>query len=142
MRELEFRGLDINGEEWHYGLLAVMKKGWFISNSAGSSPFAYQVKPETVGQYIGIKDIDKVKIYEGDCVASRKKDIIHEIIYREDHARFMFKDFICNINMYQEAIDEHGFKVAGNVHQNPELAKENKKIRMKTWKEHNNKFRI
>ena len=42
-----------------------IEPGTYISNSAGS-PFAYKVDPETVGQYIGHKDVNNNKIYEGD----------------------------------------------------------------------------
>lgn len=72
-REIEFRGKDVAGQ-WHYGLLAVLpenvrmlQKGHYISNEAGL-PFAYQVRPETVGQYTGLKDCKARKIYERDIV--------------------------------------------------------------------------
>jgi hypothetical protein len=69
MREIKFRGKGINGE-WHKGLLSISQgkpgqpeKGYYISNEAGM-PWAYQVRPETIGQLIAT--IDGQEFYEGD----------------------------------------------------------------------------
>jgi len=65
--------MDLAGK-WHIGNLAILpedirhlKKGHYISNDAGL-PFAYQVRPETVGQYIGRPDEEGKDLYEGQRV--------------------------------------------------------------------------
>ncbi|ULO05467.1 hypothetical protein H1230_20580 [Paenibacillus sp. 19GGS1-52] len=59
---------------WFYGNLAILAKdlkstgnkaGHYISNAAGA-PFAYAVRPETVGHYIGLPDSHEKETFDGD----------------------------------------------------------------------------
>lgn len=70
MIEIKFRGKSFKGD-WHYGLLSHVENkgvcgdiGWFMSNSVGA-PFAYQIRPETIGQFTGLYDVKKREIYRG-----------------------------------------------------------------------------
>ncbi|EAD7697647.1 hypothetical protein AB444_12250 [Listeria monocytogenes] len=130
MREIEFRGQNINGH-WAHGNLAIIKEkldraeiGAYISNSAGA-PFAYQVRPETIGQYTGLKDKNGKKIFEGDIVINSNGQIGY-IAFLVQEAGFVVvlknSDYRLghrNTNECYERATHH--KIIGNIHENPEL---------------------
>ncbi|WP_108490803.1 YopX family protein [Bacillus velezensis] len=127
MREIKFRGMSINGE-WYYGNLSIIKQriksmgidpGSYISNKAGV-PFAYSVRPETVGQYTGLKDKSEAgqEIWEGDI----RKDAlgrIFKVVYDNDLAAF-YGEYT---NGHNESLGDCGAdsEFLGTVYQNPEL---------------------
>lgn len=66
MREILFKAKTISGN-WVNGLLANKDDKWYISNKAGS-PFAYEVRPETLCQFTGRCDKNENKIWENDII--------------------------------------------------------------------------
>ena len=139
MYEIIFRGKTFK-DEWVYGYLTVLTKkfrnvepGSYISNAAGA-PFAYQVQPETVGQYINVKDKHNVKIYDGDKLRMfrHSNDVGKHIPnmvwgdgkYHPDIRTVQFKlgtfftsgDFGIEISFMHMARPGESYEIIGNIH--------------------------
>jgi len=72
-REILFRGKRIDNGEWVEGLLMANFDGNYsiqVRNDFDGMEYftTYKVDPETVGQFIGMIDKNKTKIFEGDPV--------------------------------------------------------------------------
>lgn len=96
-REIEFRGKTAKGE-WVYGSflqLEYLKTHTYIVDRYGTIEEdniegMEEVIPETVGQYVGIKDKNGKKVYVGDIVKDEYGRIM-EVVWRENLAKFSFK---------------------------------------------------
>ena len=131
MREILFRGKS--NHKWFFGDLRHLNDGRVTIFQDGE-PFQYEVFPETVGQYTGLKDKNGVRIFEGD--------IVHAI-YQSNYVGMKNIDFGIGVveycgNYYSHASYEiniigeigsrvfsaslqGGVEVIGNIHDNPEL---------------------
>ena len=138
MRLIKFRGLTEAGM-LVCGNLTVLsanhqniKVGYYISNSAGL-PFAYKIRPETVGQFTGLPDKQGKEIYEGDVVEVNEggEISIHQVRWFGDYNYPAFDldpDLDCECNGLQHIAsgDDITMTVIGNIYNNPELLKEAK----------------
>lgn len=144
MRAIEFRGKVIDGgrqtNEWIFGSLVQQKDNgkhrfiiipnfqdvyrplWIDYGTIGyidndSEIRAEYVNPETIGQYIGLKDKNGNKIFEGDFVQYKNKDI--GCVGYDNGAFFIETTSIITDDWALENLE-----VIGNIHDNPELKKD------------------
>lgn len=110
MREIKFRGKDMESYKWVYGNLC---------NACGNEHGAmcidcFVVDPATVGQYTGLKDKNGVEIYEGDVLRAESGKI-YEVIFGQGAYR------IKHSTRKLLLVDGWYYEVIGNIHDAPEL---------------------
>ena len=137
-REILFRGKSISGE-WVYGNYIHSKRFYGCSNEHRivdkETGIEHDVFPETVGQYIGRKDKNGVRIFEGDIIAFMWNDETKRIFLTEanrtegqdppelvkwnnEFTGFAGEDPYGFLYDYEES-----YLILGNIHDNPELLK-------------------
>lgn len=126
MREIKFRGKSLATGEWLYGDLLRNEKGAFavvppFKMNAHNECSDYEVNPDTIGQYTGLKDKNGREIYEGDVV--RFLDADNKV--KNEEVRFGGGGFTPVVEICWMADIEGMFvEVIGNIHDNPELLEE------------------
>lgn len=129
MREIKFRARTVNGK-WLYGNLQVPSVNGIPYYMWDEDKFQCPVDENTIGQYTGLKDKNGKEIYEGDIIGCYNPDIKHLIFYNEKQGRFMAalngdieNDFVgvCGLDDSRWNASK---EVIGNIHDNPELIKE------------------
>lgn len=132
MRETKFRGKRLDNGEWIEGDLLRMNGHWFIFlDPAPEGIDKYAVDPATVGEFTGLKDKNGKEIYEGDVIRSplsEDKTRPHRIFYHTGNAAFMGalvdRKELCYLRLDQDWIYKFEKEVIGNIHDNPELLKD------------------
>jgi len=122
MRDIEFRAKRQDNKKWVYGDLVhnTLTMSICIPSpaQAGARRF-YKINTKTVGQYIGLKDNNEQKVFEGDIMQdSYDPDEIYIV-------SFMDGEFVLinDVNVIMDIEQVHFLSVIGNIHDNKEFFK-------------------
>ena len=134
-REIKFSGKRVDNGQWVYGFVVINKDGtaWIKStdynvNNNRIDVIPYQVLPETVGQYTGLKDKDGNEIYEGDVIGGYPHGSVY-VQYNSDWGCFESRNIDAELNelngLFANDLKDcfNEWSVIGNIHDNPELIK-------------------
>ena len=127
----EYRGEGIASGNWYFGYYTIYDGQPCIQENNGQ---LIAVVAQTVGQFIGRKDITGEKIYEGDILEVEFAYIWGDLFKREGVVKYSETDLKYYIDIYDNYFYKIGFdnevvrlkrvKVVGNIINNPELLKE------------------
>lgn len=134
MREYLFRGKKWDNSEWVYGdLIQGGEDGskWILPIEELKLTQVIKIIPETVGQYIGIKDKNKRRIFENDilkgqfgsgigCKSTKYKEFMFTVSYH-NHSPEFHLDMPKNYGKYRFCPHLTDSEVVSNIHDNPEL---------------------
>lgn len=118
-RKIKFRGKCKTNGEWFYGYLLKSDSGestHIIKKYKG----CLNIDPNTVGEYTGLMDKNKIEIYENDFVKWDK--IIYEVIWNK--GMFILKNIHSSIvgdTSLGLMLDVFDLEIIGNRYDNPEL---------------------
>ena len=111
----KFRGKTAEGK-WAYGFYVQRtdKKEEYICVFEPNYPSFIKVRPETVGQWTGIKDNSGKEIYEGDIISNKFTGI--PAICQFNGGTFEFREKGCS-----SLIELSNNVIIGNIYDNPEI---------------------
>ena len=141
MREIKFRGFNRKNNVWLYGFYQQNRGAHFVvpdEFATGKEWDDYEIDPGTLGQYTGLTDKNGKRIFEGDIVecVSWNEYFSKDGKPMEPFRRKMFVDYrkggFKMVEPMPEPMKDNEWDiicngdivVIGNIHDNPELMKE------------------
>lgn len=129
MREIKFRGYNPKNGHWLHGFYLQNRGNHFVCPDEfanGNDWDDYEILPDTLGQYTGLKDKKGQEIYEGDvlCRYDIWIDTPLTVVYRDGQWIGVAHDGTW-LALLQDTYSIHEvlryIEVIGNTHDNPEL---------------------
>lgn len=138
MRDIKFRGYAVEkmvNTQWRtdgYGVLIIEYTDGTKSTHLETQNGCYEVKKESVGQFIGHKDKNGVEIYEGDIIETCNHNLV-VVVWHDNGFKYKYKfkrsykgegSWIETqfLEIGRETEDRRwGDKVVGNIFENPEM---------------------
>ena len=119
MRDILFKGKRVDNGEWTEGyFFKSWDKVFLLWGMTGNSPNMEEVKPETVGQYTGLKDKNEKKIFEGDILLKGFEKVL--VKWNANQCRWGIYSNNYEICGFNESTQGY-FEVIGNIYDNSEL---------------------
>ncbi|MCT7643452.1 YopX family protein [Aliarcobacter butzleri] len=125
MREIKFRGFSKTLNKWIIGVPYFSEGNWWIlvdenTKSEDIGTGSYFVDKNSIGQHTGLKDINKVEIYEGDILKSDIDEALGVVCFEDGK-------FVVNWeNISEDLFEWTGEFIIGNIYENPELLEQEK----------------
>lgn len=127
MREILFRGQCCTDGKWVEGYLGIEVPDELVIQQFSFDEYfksncidQYSVKPETVGQYTGLKDLHGTRIFEGDIVKVYDVYCNETVVGVVEFCDGSFRIYDTDFTSYDRWM-YYKVEVIGNVFDNPEL---------------------
>ena len=140
MREILFRGKSLDKGEWVEGNYSVMLSGRVAIQPIGRI-ITYEVLPTTVGQFTGLLDKNGKKIFEGDIIKFINGRLLDVRFNRETlqweltdvgvpdwEVNHLHNTLPLSELEVETCYGEMTSEIVGNIHDNPELLKGEKRL--------------